>query len=89
MALDTTQKKKVIQEFAVSASDTGSTNVQIALLTEQITQLQDHCTKNPKDFSCKRGLLQAVANRRGLLAYLQKNDEKQYRTILEQLGLRK
>ena len=89
MALDSVKKKQIIGDFAISGSDTGSARVQAALLTEQIAELQKHCKANPKDFSCKRGLLQAVSQRRHLLSYLQKTDKEQYKRTVEQLGLRK
>ena len=89
MALDNTKKKKIVAEFGSSTQDTGSTRVQIALLSANIDELKNHCEANPNDFSCKRGLLKAVAQRRDLLAYLQKINEEQYRQTIEQLGLRK
>lgn len=82
-------KKQVIQDFATHPNDTGSSHVQIALLTERINMLTGHFKENSKDFSCKRGLLQAVAKRTNLLRYLKKTDAEQYKKVIERLGLRK
>lgn len=82
-------KTQVIKDFGTSAQDTGSVQVQIALLTERIKSISEHFEKNPKDVSSKRGLLQAVANRRSFLDYLKKNDVEQYKELLGRLGLRK
>lgn len=82
-------KTQVIKDFGTSAQDTGSIQVQIALLTERIKSISEHFEKNPKDVSSKRGLLQAVANRRSFLDYLKKNDVEQYKELLGRLGLRK
>lgn len=89
MSLDTLKKAKVIKDFGISANDTGSVNVQIALLTERIKEISAHREKNPKDNSSKRGLLQAVAQRRNYLEYLKKHDLAQYKNILARLELRK
>ena len=76
-------------EYARTEGDTGSPEVQIAILTERITELTDHLQKNPKDHHSRRGLLMMVGQRRGLLAYLKKNDIERYRSLIERLGLRK
>jgi small subunit ribosomal protein S15 len=89
MSLDTNKKAKVMKDFGISANDTGSMQVQIALLTERIKEISSHREKNPKDNSSKRGLLQAVAQRRNYLEYLKKHDLKQYKTIVSRLELRK
>lgn len=89
MSLDTNKKAKVIKDFGISANDTGSVQVQIALLTERIKEIASHREKNPKDNSSKRGLLQAVAQRRNYLEYLKKHDLAQYKNILVRLELRK
>ena len=72
-------KEKIIKEFAVSKNDTGSTQVQIALLSNRITEISAHLEKNPKDVSSQRGLLQAVANRKTYLDYLKKKNVGQYK----------
>jgi small subunit ribosomal protein S15 len=89
MALSKEVKQKLIKEFAIGPQDTGSAEVQIALLTEDIRQLTDHCKENHKDFSSKRGLLKKVCQRRRFLQYLERNDATKYRDVLKRLGLRK
>ncbi|MCR4649718.1 MAG: 30S ribosomal protein S15 [Lachnospiraceae bacterium] len=83
------KKQAVIAEYARSEGDTGSPEVQIAVLTERIQELTEHMKKNPKDFHSNRGLLKMVGQRRGLLAYLKKTDIERYRVLIEKLGLRK
>jgi small subunit ribosomal protein S15 len=89
MALSRAEKETIIKGFAVSSQDTGSSEVQIALLTEKIRQLTNHCQANPKDFSTKRGLLKLVCSRRRFLSYLEQKDAAKYREIIKRLGLRK
>lgn len=89
MALSKAEKETIIKQFAVGAGDTGSTEVQIALLTEKINQLTEHCKVNQKDFSTKRGLLKMVCSRRRLLSYLEQKDAAKYREIIKRLELRK
>lgn len=89
MAFDKEQKKSIIGEFARTEQDTGSTYVQVALLTHDIKALTEHCKQNPKDFSCHRGLVQKVNNRKRFLSYLQKNSQAEYRQLIAKLGLRK
>jgi small subunit ribosomal protein S15 len=81
-------KEKVIKEFGVSANDTGSAQVQIALLSKRIEDISEHLGKNPKDVSSQRGLLQAVADRKTHLDYLKKKNVGQYKEIVSKLGLR-
>lgn len=83
------KKTEIMQKYARSEGDTGSPEVQIAVLTERITELTEHMKKNPKDFHSNRGLLKMVGKRRGLLDYLKKKDINRYRTLIEQLGIRK
>ncbi|MBQ2184189.1 MAG: 30S ribosomal protein S15 [Lachnospiraceae bacterium] len=83
------KKQAVIAEYARSEGDTGSPEVQIAVLTARIQELTEHMKKNPKDFHSNRGLLKLVGQRRGLLAYLKKTDIERYRALIEKLGLRK
>ena len=73
------QKKEIIEKYARTAGDTGSPEVQVALLTARINELTDHFKANPKDHHSRRGLLKMVGQRRGLLAYLKKNDIERYR----------
>lgn len=89
MALRTDEKAKLVKDFGASAQDTGSTEVQIALLSESIKQLTEHCQTHPKDVSTKRGLLKKVCERRGFLKYLQRKDLKKYQAIVIRLGLKK
>jgi small subunit ribosomal protein S15 len=89
MALQADRKNEIIAEFRAHETDTGSPEVQIALLTERITQLTDHLRSNRQDHHSRRGLLQMVGKRRRLLAYLSKNDVSRYRATISRLGLRK
>ena len=81
------KKEKIIKDYKLHEKDTGSPEVQIALLTNEIKQLLSHLKKNPKDFHSKRGLLGMVSKRRKLLKYLQKEDEKGYKKIIKTIGL--
>jgi small subunit ribosomal protein S15 len=83
------EKSKTISDFRVHDSDTGSPDVQVALLTERINSLAEHMQKNKKDHSSRRGLLMLVGKRRSLLDYLQSKDESRYQTLTKKLKLRK
>ena len=83
------QKAQIIAEYGRGEGDTGSPEVQIAILTARINDLTDHLKANPKDHHSRRGLLKMVGQRRGLLAYLKKKDIERYRALIERLGLRK
>jgi len=89
MAITKELKDKIIKEFGINGQDTGSAEVQIALLTENIRQLTGHCQKNPHDYSTKRGLLKQVCRRRSFLSYLERKDAAKYRDMIQKLGLRK
>ena len=89
MAIDVKEKKEVIQEFGKKDTDTGSTEVQIALLTKRINELSDHFKVNKKDHHSRRGLLGMVNNRRKLLKYLKGKNESEYLSLIKKLGLRK
>ena len=89
MVLVKERKTKIIDEFKVHARDTGSAEVQIAILTERINLLGDHFKSHKKDFHSRRGLLSLVGKRRRLLNYLKVKDVKKYEDILEKLNLRK
>ena len=82
-------KDKIIKEYATHEGDTGSPEVQIAILTKEINILTDHLKVNIHDFHSKKGLLMKVGKRRSLLAYLKKTDINRYRTLIQKLGLRK
>lgn len=86
----TTEKKaEIIKEYQTKEGDTGSPEVQIAILTARIAELTEHLKENHKDHHSRRGLLKMVGQRRNLLAYLQKKDLDAYRQLIEKLGLRK
>ena len=89
MALNKSEKAKLIKEFARDAKDTGSPEVQIAILTKEINALTEHLKSNKQDKASKRGLLMKVGKRRSLLNYLLKTDVKRYRDVVAKLGLRK
>jgi len=89
LAIVKEQKKKIINDFKVHTQDTGSSEVQIAILTERINILGDHFKSHKKDFTSRRGLLSLVGRRRRLLNYLKKKDAKKYEEILDKLSLRK
>ncbi len=83
------KKAEIIAEFGRQAGDTGSPEVQIALLTERINELTGHLKVNQKDHHSRRGLLKMVGQRRGLLEYIKKHDVEGYRTLIARLGIRK
>jgi len=83
------EKEKIIKSYKLHDLDTGSPEVQIALLTEEIKQLLLHLKKHAKDFHSKRGLLKMVSKRRALLNYLKKDDTKRYNSIIKKIGLKK
>jgi small subunit ribosomal protein S15 len=87
--LDKTKKAEVIAGYQAKEGDTGSTEVQIALLTERINQLTTHMASNRKDYHTQRGLLKLVGQRRRLLAYLSREDIDRYNKLIKKLGLRK
>ncbi|MBQ4618197.1 MAG: 30S ribosomal protein S15 [Clostridia bacterium] len=83
------QKQEIIKAYATHEGDTGSPEVQIAVLTRRIADLTAHLKDHPKDHHSRRGLLKMVGQRRGLLQYLMKKDIERYRAIIEKLGIRK
>ncbi|MCR4869468.1 small subunit ribosomal protein S15 [Lachnospiraceae bacterium C10] len=83
------KKTELINEYARTAGDTGSPEVQVAVLTERIAELTEHLKANPKDHHSRRGLLKMVGKRRNLLNYLKGKDIERYRSLIERLGLRK
>lgn len=88
MTLQADRKKSIIEKYRIHETDTGSPEVQIALLTERINYLTEHLKVHKKDHHSRRGLLQMVGQRRGLLNYLNRQDPARYRAIVEKLGLR-
>lgn len=89
MQMTKEQKQAIMAEYATHEGDTGSPEVQIAVLTARINNLNEHLKQNHKDHHSRRGLLKMVGHRRNLLAYLQKTDIERYRSIVARLGLRK
>ena len=89
MSLSTTAKQDIIKEYALNANDTGSPQVQVALLTAQINRLSEHLKDHANDNHSRRGLLKMVGQRRRLLDYLKANDEKSYSSLIGKLGIRK
>lgn len=85
MALNKKKKEKIIKEFQRHKNDTGSSEVQIAIMTEEIKRLTDHLKKHPKDHSSRRGLLKMVARRKHLFNYLKRTEPKKYNTIIKKL----
>ncbi len=89
MSLTRDKKERLIREYRMHDEDTGSPEIQVALLTERINHLTEHLKKHTKDFSSRRGLLKLVGKRRRLLNYLKDSDLDGYRKLVEELGLRK
>ncbi len=89
MAQTAVRKNEIIEKFKVHPSDTGSSEVQIALLTDRIQYLTDHFKKHKKDHHSRQGLLKLVGQRRSLLDYLKKKDINKYRALIQELGIRK
>ncbi len=87
--LTTERKANIFAEFGKMATNTGSIEAQVAILTEKINHISDHLKSNKKDFSTQRGLMQMVGKRKRLLTYLSKHDLTGYRSLIEKLGLRK
>jgi len=87
--LEPKEKEKIIKKYEMGKSDTGSPEVQCAILTEEIKRLLSHLKKHPKDLHSKRGLLQMVAKRRKLLKYLQQKSARRYNSLIKKLGLKK
>lgn len=89
MSITAERKQEVITEYATKEGDTGSPEVQVAVLTERILNLTEHLKINKKDHHSRNGLLKMVGKRKSLLDYLKKNDVERYRTLIGRLGLRK
>lgn len=89
MALTQERKNELINEYKVHDSDTGSPEVQIAILTEKINYLNEHLREHKKDHHSRRGLMKMVGQRRNLLTYLRNNDIQRYRNLINKLGLRR
>jgi small subunit ribosomal protein S15 len=89
MSITQERKQDLISEYAMAAGDTGSPEVQVAVLTERITNLTEHLKEHKKDFASRRGLLMMVGQRRRLLDYLRRKEQGRYQTLIERLGLRR
>jgi small subunit ribosomal protein S15 len=89
MVLLAEKKKELIETHRVHAKDTGSPEVQVAMLTDRINQLTEHLRTHPKDFHSRRGLLMMVGKRRRLLQYMSRENHERYRSLIEKLGLRR
>ncbi len=87
--LEKETKERIVKEFGRKEGDTGSVEVQVAMLTEKINRLTEHLKANKKDYSSARGLMKMVGQRKQLLSYLSKNDFNRYRDLVQKLGLRK
>lgn len=88
MALLQEQKQEIISEYQIHDTDTGSADVQVAMLSERISRLSQHLQKNKKDYSSRRGLLQMIGRRKRLLAYINAQDPARYRALITKLGIR-
>jgi len=89
LALTKEEKAKIIEDYKIHEGDTGSPEVQIAILTHRINTLNEHLKDHKKDHHSRRGLLKMVGQRRGLLKYLKKSDIERYRNLIEKLGIRR
>ncbi len=88
MSLDTAEKQKLIEKHQVHATDTGSVEVQIAMLSERISKLSDHLQGNIHDFASRQGLLKMIGKRKRLLSYLKVKNEKKYQDLVNKIGIR-
>ena len=89
MSITAERKQELIKDYATTNADTGSPEVQVAILSERIANLTEHFKSHVKDNHSRRGLLKLVSQRRSLLDYLKKSDEARYRTLIEKLGIRR
>ena len=88
MTINLKNKSQIVEKYGKDAKDTGSADVQVALLTEKINELTEHLKSNPKDFQGRRGLLMMVGKRKSLLSYLKRKDLERYRDLIKKLNLR-
>lgn len=89
MALTQEKKQELMGNYQVHETDTGSSELQVAFLTERISQLTEHLKQNPKDHASRRGLLKMIGRRRGLLSYINKKDPDRYQNLIKRLGIRR
>ena len=88
MTLDTAEKQKIIDSHQIHPTDTGSVELQVAMLSERITKLSDHLQKNNQDFASRQGLLKMIGKRKRMLSYIKNNDVNKYATLIKKIGIR-
>lgn len=88
MGLPQPVKQKIINEYQKHETDTGSADLQVAILTERVKQLSQHLENNPKDYACRRGLLKVIGRRKRLLSYILNEDQARYQALITRLGIR-
>ena len=88
MSLDTAEKKKLIDSHQIHPTDTGSVEIQVAMLSERITKLSDHLQKNNQDYASRQGLLKMIGKRKRMLSYIKNKDSKKYSDLIKKLGIR-
>ena len=88
MSLDTAEKQKLIDSHQIHATDTGSVEIQVAMLSERITKLSDHLQKNNQDYASRQGLLKMIGKRKRLLSYIRNKDVNKYAALIKKIGIR-
>tara|TARA_B100000212_G_scaffold23094_1_gene15381 strand:- start:491 stop:760 length:270 start_codon:yes stop_codon:yes gene_type:complete len=88
MSLDTAEKQKLIDSHQIHPTDTGSVEIQVAMLSERITKLSDHLQKNNQDYASRQGLLKMIGKRKRLLSYIKNKDVNKYSTLIKKIGIR-
>ncbi len=88
MSLDTVEKQKLIDSHQIHPTDTGSVEIQVAMLSERITKLSDHLQKNNQDYASRQGLLKMIGKRKRMLSYIKNKDLKKYATLIKKIGIR-
>jgi len=88
MSLDTAEKQKIIDSHQIHPTDTGSVELQVAMLSERITKLSDHLQKNNQDYASRQGLLKMIGKRKRLLSYIKNKDVNKYATLIKKIGIR-
>jgi len=88
MSLDTAEKQKIIDSHQIHPTDTGSVELQIAMLSERITKLSDHLQKNNQDYASRQGLLKMIGKRKRMLSYIKNKDVNKYATLIKKIGIR-
>ena len=88
MSLDTAEKQKLIDSHQIHPTDTGSVEIQVAMLSKRITKLSDHLQKNNQDYASRQGLLKMIGKRKRMLSYIKNKDLKKYATLIKKIGIR-